>query len=489
MATWLDDYLEWTKDSESPTWYHKWVAATVMAHALGRRVFFVQPSGLTYPGQMLTLLVGRTGVQKSTAAQKGYQLLCEAKAVAGGSPRLNPMPQRMSNESFFDALVPEGADPEQTDCVGFLFASELSSIINKNHYMEEIPDILTDIYDAAPGVYHPDTRTVAPAVWKRRFRKDGQAPVVLRNPAITLLGCTTPIALRESLPPQVRMNGFLARLMTVYAERSDRPDAPHVGGVTSAEHRLRTRLAEGLARATELEAEASFTEEAEAWHAEWYLRMKRRLMNEGNELIAGFMARSQAHILRLSMVFASINALTAKQLPTRLWIEVSHAKAATAWVAQVEHNLPDVFGELTHDRRGRLEERIVTMLGKLPPRKWLDWHRMLVRIQQMKGHYRSPEVHEMIERLVTIGRVKQDGDVMTRSVFRLRKRKPGPWSGKPAQLLPPTAEDLREEEEGQLQLEIQDMLRDKNGVPFEFPSDWDLGITGDTGDADGGDDW
>src|SRR5215472_1038099 len=479
MATWLDDYLEWTKDSESPTWYHKWVAATVMAHALGRRVFFAQPIGITYPGQMLTLLVGRTGVQKSTAANKGYQLLCAAKHLAADGHRLNPMPQRMSNESFFDALVPEGADPEHHDCVGFLFASELSSVISKNHYMEEIPDILTDVYDAAPGTYDPPTRSVVPGYWTRRFRKDGQAPVRLKNPAITLLGCTTPVALRESLPPQVRVNGFLARLMTVYAERSDRPDVPHAGGSGAEEHRLRSRLVEGLAWATALEAEASFTEEAATWHAEWYFRMKRRLLNEGNELIAGFMARSQAHILRLAMVFAAINALGLEKLPSRLWIEASHVKAATAWVTQIEHTLPDVFGELTQDRRGRLEERILTLLGKLPPKKWLDWHRMLVRIQQMKGHYRSVEVQEMIERLVTIGRVKRDGETLIRAQFRLRTRKPGPWSGKPS-LLPPSAEYLQEQEEADLLWEIKEMIRDKEGNLLSYGCDYDDDWSGET---------
>lgn len=469
--TWLDQYLAWTAESESPTWYHKWVAATIMAHALGRRVFFAQPTGITYPGQMLTLLVGRTGVQKSTAAVRGYQLLAEAKGLSKDEHRINPMPQRMSNESFFDALVPDEANPEHTDCVGFLFASELSSIISKNSYMEEIPDILTDIYDAAPGIYEPATRTVTPGVWRRRFRKDGQTPVLLRNPALTMLGCTTPIALRESLPPQVRVNGFLARLMTVYAERSDRADAAHSGGTSAGQRELQALLAEGLARATEMEAEASFTDEARAWHDEWYVRMKRRLVHEGNELVAGFMARSQTHILRLAMVFAAVNALSAKKLPSRLWMEVSHTKAATAWVAQVEHNLPDVFGELTQDRRGRLEERILVMLGKLPERKWLDWHRMLVRIQQMKGHYRSPEVMEMIERLIEIGRVKQDGDIITRARFRLRKRKAGPWSGKPA-ILPPGEEWRQAQEEGDLLWEIKEMLRDQDGRPLTYVDDW-----------------
>jgi Protein of unknown function (DUF3987) len=472
--TFLGRYLAYTRDLEPPTWFHQWTAITTFAHALGRRVFYNQAGTPIYPGQMLTLLVGPSGVKKTSAARKGYDLIRQAKGLANYPARLNPMPQRMSNESFFDCMVPkdkdgDDCDPERVDCMGFLFAAEFSSIANMNSYQIEIPEILTDMYDASPGVYDPATRRMIPEFWNRRLRRDGTGGgLKMRAPGITMLACTTPTSIRETLPPHIRTTGFLARVMVVHAERTDRPANP-CSGEEPWRYALRDKLARMLAKATEMEGEADFTPEARAWHDAWYKKEGYRVrgLPEG-ALVSGFAARSQSHAIRLATVLAGIATLGTEY--RRIWIMPEHIEWATKWVRRVEASLSSACGELAKDRLTRLEERVHEAVRRFSQGRKATGYRDMQKyvMNSRRDHWKAPEILEAVERLLDLRMIVQvNGVTVRKGTFRLRSVKPGPWSGTPSQH-PVTDEYLAEqrrdwadeEAEARRQAEIEEEIRD-----------------------------
>ena len=409
---WLGTYRHWTKDYEAPDVYHKWSAVTVFAHALGRRIFCALDGMIVFPGHMMTLLVGPPAIlRKSSTAGRAAGLIANAQDRCKDPSRLNFMADRVSNESIFDNLYGE-ADPENVDCMGFLYASEFSSIANKNSYMEEIPEILCNLYDCALGEYEPETRTVKPAFFKRRFRRDAATGGLrLRNPGITLLACTTSTHMQKTLPPYIRSTGFLSRVLVIYAERSNRPPNPLTNTDPERWH-TQSWLTDQLALATEIEGEVVMTpacrEAYEAWYAKKQLQI--RGVTE-DSIVHGFASRSHLHALRLAIIFAGINQLGHPVRNRLIPMELSYWEAATNWIQAIENTLPAACGELAQDRSHRCEERLLngirlrTGTGK---KKWANYRDVFTYTCKGQDRFKRDEIKTTLERLLDLHTIERE---------------------------------------------------------------------------------
>src|SRR5262245_1484435 len=181
MENWrnlLEVYQEYTQHLEAPTRFHNFSFLACVAHALGRRVFVNLESGIVYPGHMMVLLLGPTGIRKTTAAMKALGLLADARERIEDKTRVNVMAERMSTEAMIEDLVPRDEDgarapSEEVDCAGLLAALEMSATFGNASYMEEMTPLLTRWADAASGTYDPTTRTIAPYYYRKNFKRDG----------------------------------------------------------------------------------------------------------------------------------------------------------------------------------------------------------------------------------------------------------------------------------------------------------------------------
>jgi hypothetical protein len=478
--TFITTYMEWTRKLEAPTIFHRWAALTAFSHALGRRVFCLHTQPI-FPGAMYTLLVGPSGVRKSSAVHPAYELLLQAKARASDPFRIHVCPDRSSNESFFDGLIPldcagEHADSSQVDCVGFVFAPELSSIATDTKYRKEIPETLTDFYDKYRGTYDPVTRTLSAGYWVCNFKK---GTLRLRNPSVTLLACTTPTALRESLPTHVQSAGFLARVLLVYAERSDRP-ANSGFEEDAGERVLADRLVGMLAQATKLEGPARLTAEALAVYEKWYLMERLRWGRLPEDAPAsGFARRSQDHVLRTATTLACISILGHHTRGHAIPIEAAHLQAAIKWVRAIEQDMPTACGEWSHDKVLRCEDRVLRGIARWQSMKGgAPWkHVSYFVYNQRRDRFTADEVEATLLHLVERRLVRMHGETPREATYRLIPRKPGPWTGTPAQgpasdeylaeqqrdWADEIAEDRRRDE---IEREIEEGIRDRDGRPI-----------------------
>jgi hypothetical protein len=394
-----------------------------------------------------------------------------AKARCKDPHRLNPMPQRFSNESFFDCLVPHEADSDEVDCLGFLYASELSSIANKNSYMEELPDILTDIYDCCPGEYDPESRTVRPGRWRSHYRKDAKGGGrMLRNPGLTMLACTTPTHFREKLPAHIRTTGFLSRLLVVYTERTDRPPNSLIVH-DPAWYLLKERLTDQLALATEMEGQVVMTPETSRAYEQWYLReYARRKHIPPDSVQAAFAGRASLHTLRLATIFAGINQLGRPVRDRTIPMELPHFESATKWIAQIEDALPEACGDLAQQRWARLEDRLLIAIDRFGRgRRWAAFKDIRhYTVNNRRDDFNTADVVKALERLMDLKKVEHTGgkESFTEAKFRRVKPRPGPWTGTPAQKEP--SEEYIEEaqellEQDKIAKEVAAGMRDRWG--------------------------
>src|SRR5574337_2223176 len=82
LEDWLDSYLEYTDNSESPLSYHKWCGLSVIAGALQRHVYLRWGIGQVIYPNVYVVLVGQSGrTRKGVALGLGKDLLKEVKSV------------------------------------------------------------------------------------------------------------------------------------------------------------------------------------------------------------------------------------------------------------------------------------------------------------------------------------------------------------------------------------------------------------------------
>jgi hypothetical protein len=436
-TSWLDDYIKYTGTLEAPSKFHVWTGLTVMAHTMGRRVYLLNEDKLAiFPGQMMTLLIGPSGVKKTTAIEVGRSLLREARLQAKPQ-RINLMGERMSGEALYDDILArdeyDEPDPD-SDAVGLLIAPEMGSTFANQSYMEGMSTSLTRLYDAPIGRVNEDG-SIEPYHMEMHFKKDGGRRSI-RNPCIGMLAATTPEGLRDQLPPTIRTTGFIARLLSIWAATTDR--APHRLWATAQEGNLeiRARLVAGLAAMTELEGPVRLTPEADAWTYEWYEKLHKRRERERNALLASFLNRMDAHVLRVATVLAGIDLLGRDRIGTKgLWLEKLHVEHALKYVNLIETQLTDCYALLVKDKRLSLEDRLLRSLerqayqAKVNPACSL-WVTRIAMVKRMWDPYKyhAVDVDAMVAQLATAGKIVTKG-AGGKLKMRARTKSPGPWSG------------------------------------------------------------
>ena len=76
VEDWIDGYVEFTDNSESPENFRRWTAISTIAAALQRKCF-VEWGTITWYPNMYIVLVGPSGARKGTAMGPAYDMLEE----------------------------------------------------------------------------------------------------------------------------------------------------------------------------------------------------------------------------------------------------------------------------------------------------------------------------------------------------------------------------------------------------------------------------
>lgn len=285
---WISKYLEFTEENEAPATYHFWSAITVLAHVLGRKTWINRGFFTTYPGQMITILVGPPAARKSTSVNLAADFLRDI-------PDVNIIANKLSAASFVDSLnrgmvvdpVTNLAGP--ADSTGFIAAPELSVFLPKQGYVEEIIPIITDIFDSKSGS------------WKHKTR--GSGVIELHNPLVTLLAASTPDWLETNIPTNAYGGGFMSRIFFIWSEKTKKlipfPE------LTIGLERLRLELLAELSWIKEnLAGEFSWTDDGRAWFRKFYSEWDKRDESDQSDRQKGYNNRRPEHLIRVAACLA-----------------------------------------------------------------------------------------------------------------------------------------------------------------------------------------
>ena len=197
-------YFKYVGATEAPMVYHRWTAISILGTLLGRQAFLPFGHGVIYPNQYI-MLMGSPGTRKGTAMNIGRKLLQGA-----GYSRFRP--DRLSKERFLMEIKPYNAEDLLPDAdleslvldspsEVYAFAEEFTDLVGQGGM--EFMTMLTKLWDNMAKYEHP---------------KIHGKSIVVEKPTVNIFGGNTPQGLALAIPPEALGNGFLSRMIFIYAE-------------------------------------------------------------------------------------------------------------------------------------------------------------------------------------------------------------------------------------------------------------------------------
>lgn len=216
-------YLEYTSETECPTFFHRWCAVVSLSAYLGRRPYFKFGHFTLYPN-LYCMLIGSPGTKKSSAIKIGAKLLKQAgynkfaakktrqekflldlaeqseNAAPGADVGADILDQNLWGDDP-DSMESAILDRPPAEC--FIAADEFNTFIGLGN--TDFISILGDLWDYE-GVYD--------------YKLKNSKSVYIPNPTISILGGNTPTGFAQAFPTESIGQGFFSRLLLIYGEPS-----------------------------------------------------------------------------------------------------------------------------------------------------------------------------------------------------------------------------------------------------------------------------
>lgn len=353
----IEDYLDYFKDTEVPTIFDRWACISGLGAILERNCFITHGHNKIYPNQYI-MIVGDSGSRKDTAINRVKKLIRKVgyKTIAADKTSKEKLLQdleqgldkisdpnysldvnvksgrnRKSNDPTLTALFPEielTLDP--TQC--FIIAGELNAFLG--HGNIEFIDLLTQLWD------YDD-------VYESRI-KTGRS-VRVPYPTFSLLGGNTTIGISMSFPTETIGQGLFSRLLMVYSEPSGRritfPDSPDLDTYQKlADKLVKIKLSIKGEMTLETSAKNSLDNIYQEWKDLEDVRFK------------SYSTRRFTHLLKLAQITAAGNYTTK--------ITSDHIIYANSILHYTESFMPKALGEFGKARNSDVSAKVLGIIER-----------------------------------------------------------------------------------------------------------------------------
>ena len=387
-GSWLDTYLQYTHNQESPTAFHEWVGLSILSAAVGRNIWVARPKYTLYLNLFVILVAGSAKCKKSTSIRIGENLLRQID----NPPEI--FAQKITPEAIIQTL--EDAKKSYGTSTGIICADELSLFMGRDATKMGIVPVLMSLYDGR-------------AEWV--YRTVGRGKEVLKEATLTILAGTTPTDLKEIIPVRALESGFAARIIFVY---QDSPSKTHLfddleedksNGVklkeTPYEEELKKALVHDLTQVRKLGGKMMFRADAKAFALDWY---KQEQGTTRDKKVEGYFARKH------DTMFKVAGLLSLSQSSSR-YVEQKHIEKALAIFAENEQYLGPIVAHITTTELGGATEAIYEIIKKAGKIQHTELLHKCWRETDAKG------LADIIRTLIESGEIEQvlSGDNRTRS--------------------------------------------------------------------------
>ncbi len=345
LRDWLDKYLEYTENSESPVSYHTWCGLSVIAGALQRKVYLKWGLGrIIYPN-LYVVLVGPSG-----RTRKGVAIGI-AKDFLKKVPGITVTPESSSGRQAMIMAMKRALvnfqDPSdgkiKFHCSVTAFSEELSVFLGQGDiaYLSN----LTDWYDSKDD-------------WE--YETIGRGKDTLQGLCLNLMGGTAPDWIQSMIPQEALGGGFTSRIIFIVEEVKRKIIPKYIP--TKEEEEQQEILQRDLERISQLAGEMTFDDEAEKLYINWYIEQDTQL-SAGKPPIsdprfAGYCERRATHLQKLML-------LTSASRGDDLKIRAEDFNRALKLLHSAETHMHKTFGGLGKSRMSDESDIVINYIKKV----------------------------------------------------------------------------------------------------------------------------
>ena len=344
----LDIYLRYVEETESPRIFHIWCALSGIGACLGRRVSLPFGADPLY-ANMFAVLTGPPGARKSTAINYAKKRLEAATKIrfapddtAGKKQGLIAAIKGLDNKQTLNgALDAAGVVAQLENAIDdqinidvrdrytmFAVQGEFTTFIGNNQ--NEFLTFLTKLFDGEPYTYTLKNEETT-----------------LGNSLLSILGATTPTNLEDALPKAAIGQGFMSRIVLVHAtkkyKRKPKPEPPP---------EVETKLVEKIYNELFYRFEGQFRIEPKA--DEMLEAIYGEDVDFADPRFIYYLERRYTHLLKLCMVLAASR--------KDLTITVKDVKVARQILGATEKTMPDALGEFGLSPVAAAKQKVVEFL-------------------------------------------------------------------------------------------------------------------------------
>lgn len=305
----IGDYLSYMSASETPHAYDFWGAIYGLSSAVGRGTFVDRPRAPVFLN-LFAIFVAESGTtRKSSAVRESVRFV---RPLCGDDNYL--IEAKITPENLESILHKQSKEYGKSQAS--IAISELVTFLGREKYNEQMPTLLTDLYDC------PELRSGGGTL--------SSGPRTLKNVFVSFLSASTPAWLLRAVNPDVIEGGFTSRVCFIVAEEPKQLSAWPKEVDQDARSKLAERLSAIRDKARDIPS-ILINDGARKTFERWY---KGRTIYR-DPFRASFQSREDAHILRLA-AFLCINDDT--------WvIQHNHILAAIKIITQVREDGASIF--------------------------------------------------------------------------------------------------------------------------------------------------
>ena len=270
--SWLDLYLDYTAEFESPASFHFWCGVSAIAACLNRNVWTRLGSEIFYPNHYIILISPSAIARKSTAMEKAVNLLRKAGGV-------NVLYDKATDSALW--FIMSALTLEHGVSNLFIHVDELSTMFTNEDASAHLISSLTRMY-------------MSPEHLEKTTKGEGRREVSM--PCVNFLGGTTPTDLMVIFPGATTGMGFSGRCLFIYE-----PGPRHRNPLPELHMKAEQPLVMKLREYQKLKGEIPLDQTAVEYYKEWYEKMPALLTNDADST---FIARSHVHMMHLALVLA-----------------------------------------------------------------------------------------------------------------------------------------------------------------------------------------
>jgi hypothetical protein len=336
----IQGYVNYTRNQEATEKIHTWVALSVIAGALERKVWISMGHFVVYPN-LYTLIVGESGVvRKSTSTGIGINLLRELDDFKF-------MSERVTDRSLIDQMRSakvtfqhEGTDTVQSAV--FCYASEL--IVFMREISGSISELLTTFWDCNK-------------VFSYQTKADGE--IIIPSPCLNMLGASTPTWLRRAIPGDEMEGGLASRILFVHEENHSQKFIAWPKKENNEASEMRRKLIDDLKQIHSLVGEFAFTRAAHDFYEDWYKDYMTSPPRFTDPRFKGYHGRKSIYVLKIAMLLSisESNSLVG---------EIDHISRAIELLEDLEEPMLRAFGSVGENRLASGMERVIAKLKEGP---------------------------------------------------------------------------------------------------------------------------